>query len=109
LKIEVGQPRILLDMGLKDIVLALNLNTKRNYILSMSRTRRIYNRIVKKAHRYSAEFYNHTIHTYGFIFHPYRALCMGHCGFCRNPEFDQKHQRKVRKQEFMRALEMELP
>jgi len=33
---------------------------------------------------------------------------MGHCGFCRNPELDQKQQRKERKQEFMRALNEEL-
>ena len=76
----------------------------------MSHTYRIYNRIVKKAHRYNVAFHNFTnsIHEYGLAYHPYRALCMGHCGFCRNPELDQKQQRKERKQEFMRALNEEL-
>jgi hypothetical protein len=74
----------------------------------MSRTRRIYNRIVKKAHRYTILLSDRAVHRYGFVFHPYRALCMGHCGSCRDPNLDQKHQRKARRQEFMRALNMEL-
>ncbi|MFA5745763.1 MAG: hypothetical protein WCX79_00890 [Candidatus Paceibacterota bacterium] len=74
----------------------------------MSRTLRIYNRIIKKAHRYTLGLFDRAVHKYGFAFHPYRALCMGHCGSCKNPELDQKHQRKIRKQEFRRALSMEL-
>lgn len=76
----------------------------------MSHTFRIYNRIVKKAHRYNTALHEFTnsIHEYGLAYHPYRALCMGHCGFCKDSNLDQKHQRKIRKQEFMRALNMEL-
>ena len=76
----------------------------------MSRTRRIYNKIVKKAHRYNVVFHNFTnsIHEYGLAYHPYRALCMGYCDSCKDPNLDQKHQRKIRKQEFMRALDMEM-
>jgi len=76
----------------------------------MSHTRRIYNKIVKKAHRYNVAFHNFTnsIHEYGLAYHPYRALCMSHCGFCRNQELDQKQQRKERKREFLRALNEEL-
>lgn len=72
----------------------------------MSRTLRIYNKIVKKAHRYNVVFHNFTnsIHEYGLAYHPYRVLCMGHCESCRNPNLDQKKIRKERKQEFMRAL-----
>lgn len=70
----------------------------------MSRTRRIYNKIVKKAHRYTTELFDCAVHTYGFVFHPYRALNM----IFKDPTLDQKHQRKVRKQEFMREMKMEV-
>lgn len=76
----------------------------------MSHTFRIYNKIVKKAHRYNVVFHNFTnsIHEYGLAYHPYRVLCMGHCESCRNPNLDQKKMRKERKQEFMRTLNEEL-
>ena len=72
----------------------------------MSHTYRIYNRIVKKAHRYNTEIdsFIRSIHEYGLAYHPYRVLCMGHCESCRNPNLDQKKIGKERKQEFMRAL-----
>lgn len=75
----------------------------------MSRTRRIYNRIVKKAHRYyvGIDSFIKSIHEYGLAYHPYRVLCMGHCNFCRGSKLDQKYQRKIRKREFMRALNEE--
>ena len=76
----------------------------------MSHTFRIYNKIVKKAHRYNVVFHNFTnsIHEYGLAYHPYRVLCMGHCESCRNPNLDQKKMRKERKQEFVRSLNEEL-
>jgi len=76
----------------------------------MSHTIRIYNRIVKKAHRYNVALHSFTnsIHEYGLAYHPYRVLCMGHCDFCRDSNLDQKKIRKERKQEFMRALNEEL-
>ena len=67
----------------------------------MSRTRRIYNRIVKKAHRY---YVGIDSFMHGLAYHPYRALNM----IFKDPGMDQKYQRKVRKEEFMRALNEEL-
>lgn len=67
----------------------------------MSRTRRIYNRIVKKAQRCYVGI-NSFMH--GLAYHPYRVLNM----IFKDPSRDQRHQRKVRKQEFMHALDMEV-
>jgi len=67
----------------------------------MSRTLRIYNKIVKKAHRYYLDCGKFMS---GFVYHPYKVLCMIH----KDPNLDQKHQRKIRKREFMRALDMEM-
>ena len=67
----------------------------------MSRTFRIYNRIVKKAHRY---YVGIDSFMRGLAYHPYRVLHM----ICKDPDMDQKHMRKVRKQEFMRALREEV-
>ena len=67
----------------------------------MSRTLRIYNRIVKKAHRY---YVGVDSFMRGLAYHPYRALHMNPKDSC----MDQKRQRKVRKEEFTHALDMEV-
>ena len=89
----------------------------------MSRTRRIYNRIIKKAHRINllkqpgmslekqvetGEINNplrNSIHQYGLVYHPFASwLCMGKCPCCRNHDLDPRHQRKVRQREFARGV-----
>jgi len=93
------------------------------YEVIMSRTRRIYNRIIKKAHRINlltqpgmslekqvetGEINNplrNSIHQYGLVYHPFASwLCMGKCPCCRNHDLDPRHQRKVRQREFARVF-----
>jgi len=92
----------------------------------MTRTIRIYNRKVKKAHRIdlskprmglkemveTGEIRNslrNAVHDYGLVFHKYAGwLCMGHCPSCRDHDKDPRHLRKVREREFMRILPHEL-
>ncbi len=97
----------------------------------MTRTKRIYNnpnlkktkridltKVTGKALRDMSEgematYFNdplrNSISETGFLYHPYASgLCMGHCHSCRDPSKDQKHQRKIRKQEFKKMLDEEL-
>ena len=92
----------------------------------MTRTIRIYNRRIKKAHRINllnlildfkeqvetGEINNplrNSVHHYGFVYHPWASwLCMGHCNSCRDHSLDQRHQRKIRKREFARILPQEM-
>ena len=92
----------------------------------MTRTRRIYNRKIKKCHRVdlqtsapqdlkklveTGEINNplkFAVHQYGFAYHPYHRLCMGKCPCCRDHTKDQRHQRKIRKRDFVRFVSMEL-
>jgi hypothetical protein len=97
----------------------------------MTRTRRIYNKPnLKKTVRldltkvgtkplsemtegemasYVNDSLRNSISLKGFIYHPYASgLCMGHCQMCKDPNKDQKHIRKIRKQEFRKLLKSEL-
>lgn len=72
----------------------------------MSRTKRIYNRKLKKAQRYnihSSGYDNNgvRINNVGIPFTFRSFLCMGHCRIHRkNPGLDQKTLRKKRKEQF---------
>lgn len=95
----------------------------------MTRTVRIYNRRIKKAQRNNIyhpeengwgemteteqrDYINspllNSVSSHGLVYHPYLQCCMGHCPHCRDPTLDQRHQRKIRKREFMRILPQEM-
>ena len=62
----------------------------------MSRTRRFYNLPVSGTWKRFNDIFG--------LFHPFATRCMGHCKGCRDPDKDQKIQRKKRKVEFHRDL-----
>jgi len=90
----------------------------------MSRTRRIYNRIIRKCHRndltqesivsilemneWIKSSLKYAVHSYGFPYHPFLQICMGRCGHCRDHSKDQHHLRKIRKVEFMWLVRKEV-
>jgi len=65
----------------------------------MSRTRRFYNEKVSGSWK--------RFNDYLGLFHPWAQRCMGRCSQCRDPDKDQKIQRKKRKVEFHRDLASE--
>lgn len=92
---------------------------EKRLVITMSHTKRIYNKKIRKCHRINLndntvknikeiDFRNslwNSIHEYGLVYHPFRQLCMGHCSGCKDHSRDQKHLRKIRARDFRRELE----
>ena len=77
----------------------------------MSRTRRIYNRRLKKAQRrdLSLPIYVNGIYInkVGFPYTRRQYICMGRCKMCRDPNKEQKLLRKRRREQFRFDLKNE--
>ncbi len=78
----------------------------------MSHTKRIYNRILKKAQRYNWDISGYDengvrINHVGIPFTWRSFICMGHCPHHRDPGIDQRTIRKKRKVQFRFDLRKE--